>query len=575
MASTDPSAADVELLPFHTFLWKIASRCNINCSYCYVYNSVDDGWRRQPRFMTEEVAVTAARRMVDHLVAHGQDSASIIFHGGEPLLGGVQRLQMLTSIIRDAFTGSGVRPALGMQTNLLLLDERLADFLLEEGFSIGVSLDGPPHVNDVHRVDKRGAPTSGLLEQRLELLLSERYRSIFGGFLCVIDPTTNPEEITDYLLSYNPVGIDYLLPLDNHDRVPPGKEDPEAAPYGRWLTRAYDRWIERPNTTRIRLFQSIINMICGGASLVESIGLRAVDLIVIESNGEIEAVDSLKTTFQGATHLGFHVDDHSFDEVARHFAVRSRQLGADALCTTCQRCSIVEVCGGGYLPHRYSTARGFDNPSVYCADLQLLIGHIHQSVSSALIPVSARARRRAAANGFSSSAGMERAHAPLAELARGILSGTDSPTVVDLGCGDGTLLGRIAAESGATPYGLDLDPERAHAARATLRRLGGEAIVANMYTSEWPWPGHHFDLALIALSALLEAPEDLRSTLRARLSSHADRVVVYAYDDDLARFGSLEDMARLSGVALRTPVVAGAAAEVLHPRRSLPMAGSR
>jgi len=43
---------------------------------------------------------------------------------------------------------------------------------------------------------------------------------------------------------------------------------------------------------------------------------------------------------------------------------------------TCQACDLVRVCGGGYLPHRYSAANGFANPSVYCADLQHVIQHI-------------------------------------------------------------------------------------------------------------------------------------------------------------------------------------------------------
>ena len=42
----------------------------------------------------------------------------------------------------------------------------------------------------------------------------------------------------------------------------------------------------------------------------------------------------------------------------------------------CQTCPERDTCGGGYLPHRYSRQRGFDNPSVWCADLLKLFGHI-------------------------------------------------------------------------------------------------------------------------------------------------------------------------------------------------------
>ena len=44
------------ILPFHTFIWKIASRCNLNCTYCFVYNMADQRWREQPAFMSDAVA---------------------------------------------------------------------------------------------------------------------------------------------------------------------------------------------------------------------------------------------------------------------------------------------------------------------------------------------------------------------------------------------------------------------------------------------------------------------------------------------------------------------------------------
>jgi len=51
-------------------------------------------------------------------------------------------------------------------------------------------------------------------------------------------------------------------------------------------------------------------------------------------------------------------------------------MGLAGLWATCQACPIVAVCGGGDLPSRYSRQNGFDNPSVYCSDLQVIIGHI-------------------------------------------------------------------------------------------------------------------------------------------------------------------------------------------------------
>ena len=540
-----------QTIPFHTFLWKIASRCNLNCSYCYVYNSVDDGWRAQPKLMSQAIARRIAVRMLEHLQAHEKTTVSLIFHGGEPLMGGLHHLEMLTSVIHETFGGTGIAVNLGMQTNLLLLTEPIADFLVENNISIGVSLDGPPDINDRNRVDMRGRPTSKRMEEKLAMLVLPKYRRIFSGFLCVIDPATDPVAVTDYLLSYDPIGIDFLFPLDNHDRLPAAKRgEIGATPYSDWLIRSYDHWMRRPNTTRVRIFQSIINMMCGAPSLVESLGLSPVDLIVVETNGDIEAVDSLKTTFNGATKLGFHINDNDFDQVANHFAVRSRQMGATSLAAECRSCPLVKICGGGYLPHRYSQARGFDNPSVYCADLKKLILHIQQSVTAAVRPIIDKAVRRAECNGFASPAGMAASHEPIKQLAKQALNGSQALSVLDLGCGNGMLLRKIAIETGATPFGFELEESKARYAHRLLRRFGGEVKTANIFTAQWPWPDRAFDLAIVPITAFLDAPYSLIERLSANLTAHARTLLVYAYDDDRQRCGALSAIAERTGIRL-------------------------
>jgi uncharacterized protein len=41
----------------------------------------------------------------------------------------------------------------------------------------------------------------------------------------------------------------------------------------------------------------------------------------------------------------------------------------------------MNACGGGYLPHRFSTANGYDNPSVYCDDLYATFEHIQSALT--------------------------------------------------------------------------------------------------------------------------------------------------------------------------------------------------
>jgi uncharacterized protein len=264
-----------------------------------------------------------------------------------------------------------------MQSNALLFTEEIGDLMLKHRVGIGVSIDGPPEWNDVFRLDHLGRPTGHLLAEPLKLLLSEKYRKIFSGVLCVINIDVDPVAIFDYFESLGIRNMDFLLPLDNHDRPPKGKEVPEASPYGDWLIRLFDRWWDAGATADIRTFSAILKGIANLPSGVESIGLSPADLVVVETNGAIEGVDSLKAAADGATDIGLDIFSHSFEEAAKHHAVQIRQSGTTQLCSTCKQCPVVRVCGGGYYPHRYSKINGFENPSVYCLDLQKIIRHIH------------------------------------------------------------------------------------------------------------------------------------------------------------------------------------------------------
>ena len=46
---------EIKIVPISGYVIKVASRCNLNCSYCYEYNMGDSSWKKMPKYMEEEL----------------------------------------------------------------------------------------------------------------------------------------------------------------------------------------------------------------------------------------------------------------------------------------------------------------------------------------------------------------------------------------------------------------------------------------------------------------------------------------------------------------------------------------
>jgi hypothetical protein len=154
-------------------------------------------------------------------------------------------------------------------------------------------------------------------------------------------------------------------------------------------------------------------------------------------------------------------------------------------------------------------------------------------------------------NGFESIAAMEDAHRPVVTAAVAILAGSGG-SVVDLGCGNGALLEKVAAAArGVVPFGIDVDQDRIDHARELHRAAAANFVVADMFDDDGLWSsGKRFALAIVMPGRLLEVGPERAATLRARLQAHCDRLLVYAYGDWLGQPGGLAALARQAGFEL-------------------------
>jgi uncharacterized protein len=126
-------AAGHRPVPFRQFILKVHSRCNLSCTYCYVYEMADQGWRELPRRMSSPVAGKAVERIAEHAAKHGLGAVDIILHGGEPLLAGAQWLAGLVESLRAAVPA---QVNVSVQTNGTLLDRPMLAMLKSLGIAV-------------------------------------------------------------------------------------------------------------------------------------------------------------------------------------------------------------------------------------------------------------------------------------------------------------------------------------------------------------------------------------------------------------------------------------------------------
>ncbi|MDP2904420.1 MAG: FxsB family cyclophane-forming radical SAM/SPASM peptide maturase [Methylovulum sp.] len=365
--------------PINSYVVKVHSRCNLDCTYCYEYNRGNSGWKLKPHEMSIAIFRQMCFRIRDHAILHKLPSIDLAFHGGEPLLRSPGFFEEASNTAKSIIS-SIYELNIGVQTNAILLSDAHLEVFFQQQIRVGVSLDGPIDVNDKFRVYKKGAGSYTKAVRGISKMVKGQYRDIWGGLLAVIDVGSDPISIFRHLATFNPPTLDFLEPDGIWDSLPTGKASVSSTEYGDWLIAIFDDWFAGDQQIRIRKFEEIMQHLLGGYGEMEYFGLEPVSLMVIATDGSFESVDQIKAVKNGIEGTGLNVFDNAIDDALESSLIRARQIGREALCEQCCKCAFVTSCCGGYFPHRYNEANHFKNPSVYCADYLKLFPHIQNKL---------------------------------------------------------------------------------------------------------------------------------------------------------------------------------------------------
>jgi uncharacterized protein len=363
-----------------TVLVKVASRCNIDCSYCYVYHMGDAGWSRGPKVISPETVEATAKALA--LLAFEQGRPfDIVLHGGEPLLLGPANLRFVISELRRELPTHSI----SIQTNGILVDDEILDLCARNRVTLSVSLDGPRQVHDRNRVGFAGEGTFEKVMQGIDRIRAHaESSSLFTGVLAVIDPASDPCEVYDFFKSLDLPSVDFIYRDGNHSRLPVGKSSPNTTEYGRWMCTLLDHYLADETPIRIRILDDMIKLVLGGGGSKEGVGVTDYGILIIDTDGSVTKNDTLKSSFHGADRFSepWTVHTRNLGPLLRSAEFAAYHAMQRPSNPTCLACPDLTVCGGGMTLQRWRDDTGYDNPSVYCEDLKLLIGHIRTAVDA-------------------------------------------------------------------------------------------------------------------------------------------------------------------------------------------------
>jgi uncharacterized protein len=360
--------------------------CNLDCDYCF-YREKEHLFPDHRHYkMPDELLELFIRQKIE---AHKSSQVHFAWQGGEPTLLGVPYFQRALELQKKYAQGKSITNS--FQTNGVLIDDDWCRFFAQNQFLIGISLDGPRHIHDQHRLDKNGRSSFDQVIHAIHLL---KNHGIEFNTLTVVHKENSGSalEIYNFLkeagsgfMQFIPIverlatgqGRDglVLIPPDfgEEARVTEWSVDP--LQYGQFLCAIFDEWVRKDvGKVFVQLFDVALEMWLGLPASVCVFGRTCGQAAVIEHNGDVYSCDHYvypenKLGNLSATPLV----EMLVSDKQKKFGNAKRDL----LPGSCLSCEVRFACNGECPKHRFVKAEGEPYRQNYlCAGYRYFFNHI-------------------------------------------------------------------------------------------------------------------------------------------------------------------------------------------------------
>jgi len=345
----------------------VDSVCNLACEYCY-YADKPTILKHKPGFMSNAVLEAFVSQ---YIKINTVDFVQFIWHGGEPLLAGIDFFQRVIALQKKYASGKIIENVI--QTNGTLIDKTWCEFFKSHDFLVGISIDGPQELHDKFRKDHHGNGTYSKVMDAIGLL--KQYDVRFNT-LTVLNRYNAEKPLEIYRL-LRETGSSYMqfIPLVErftdvyeHEQgfrfAPPvldgylsGKRkmrDFNVTPelFFSFYRAIFDEWMEKDTgNVFVQMFEAmagnILNQPAGFCVMERTCGHAA----CIVSTGDVYSCDH----FVYPKYLLGNIRDCSLYDIME----ANREFGINkgaSLPQKCLTCPVESICRGGCPKHRFVVA---------------------------------------------------------------------------------------------------------------------------------------------------------------------------------------------------------------------------
>ncbi len=288
--------------PLYVMTKPAGAHCNLACDYCYYLEKQKLYQNGDKHVMSDQLTEVFIR---EYIQSQFGNEVNFTWHGGEPMIRPLSYYKKVVRWQRRYAEGKAILNCL--QTNGTLLTPEWCRFLHDEGWLVGISIDGPQDMHDAYRMKRNGGPTWEKVMQGIEML--DRYEVEWNAMAVVNDITAaRPldfyrffrDEIECRYLQFTPVverirrhedgrHLAHVMDGDEY-AVAPFSVTPEA--WGSFLCTMFDEWYNNDvGEMFVQTFEATLanwaGMTPGVCSLSDWCGHAA----VMEHNGDIYCCD--------------------------------------------------------------------------------------------------------------------------------------------------------------------------------------------------------------------------------------------------------------------------------------------